>query len=131
MQKRVYGHAKQGAAFGHTKIQGKSLLVRGLNALAATISTPLAAPVIAATRLRGGSAASCRGAASFATASVATARNAGCSGTLVARADSAFYSAAFTGAVRAAGAFFSVTVRMDPKVKAAIAAIPGAAWTPI
>jgi hypothetical protein len=54
MQKRVYGRQKQGAAFGHTKIQGKSLLVRGLNALAATISTPLAAPVIAATRLRGG-----------------------------------------------------------------------------
>jgi hypothetical protein len=51
MQKRVYGHQKQGAAFGHTKIQGKSLLVRGLNALAATISTPLGAPVIAAVRL--------------------------------------------------------------------------------
>jgi len=31
-QKRVYGHKKQGAGFGHTKIQGKSLLVRGLNA---------------------------------------------------------------------------------------------------
>ena len=28
MQKRVYGHRKQGAGFGHTKIQGKSLLVR-------------------------------------------------------------------------------------------------------
>ncbi len=28
MQKRVYGHKKQGARFGHTKIQGKSLLVR-------------------------------------------------------------------------------------------------------
>jgi hypothetical protein len=131
MQKRVYGHKKHGAAFGHTKIQGKSLLVRGLNALAATISTPLAAPVIAATRLRGGSAASCRGAASFATASVAAARSAGCSGTLVTRADSAFYSAAFTGAVRRAGAFFSVTVRMDPKVKAAITAIEETAWTPI
>jgi hypothetical protein len=130
MQKRVYGHKKQGAAFGHTKIQGKSLLVRGLNALAATISTPLAAPVIAGTRLRGGNTGSSRGAASFATASVATARAAGCSGILVARADS-FYSAAFTGAVRAAGAFFSVTVRMDPKVKAAIAAIPDTAWTPI
>jgi len=62
MQKRVYGHAKQGAAFGFTKIQGKALLVRGLNALAATISTPLGAPVIAATRLRGGNAASARGA---------------------------------------------------------------------
>ena len=24
MQKRVYGHAKQGAGFGHTKIQGKT-----------------------------------------------------------------------------------------------------------
>ena len=58
MQKRVYGHAKQGAKFGHTKIQGKSVLVRGLNALAAVISTPIAAPVIAATRLRGGNAAS-------------------------------------------------------------------------
>jgi hypothetical protein len=130
-QKRVYGRKKQGAAFGHTKIQGKSLLVRGLNALAATISTPLAAPVIAATRLRGGNASSARGAASFATEAVGTARATGCTGTLVARADSAFYSAAFTGAVRAAGAFFSVTVRMDPKVKAAIAAIPETAWTPI
>src|ERR1700678_3050184 len=49
MQKRVYGHAKQGIRLGHTKIQGKSLLVRGLNALAAVISTPLSAPVIAAT----------------------------------------------------------------------------------
>ncbi len=65
MQKRVYGHKKQGAAFGHTKIQGKSLLVRGLNALAATISTPLGAPVIAATRLRGGNANSARGAAAL------------------------------------------------------------------
>jgi hypothetical protein len=130
-QKRVYGHAKQGAAFGHTKIGGKSLLVRGLNALAATISTPLAAPVLAGTRLRGGNAGSARGAASFATGAVATARAAGCTGILVARADSAFYSAAFTGAIRAAGASFSVTVPMDPKVKATIAAIPDTAWTPI
>ena len=52
-QKRVYGHAKQGAGFGHTKIQGKTVLVRGLNTLAAVVSTPLAAPVIAATRLHG------------------------------------------------------------------------------
>src|SRR6266571_8976715 len=52
MQKRVYGHKKQGAGFGHSKIQGKSLLVRGLNALAATISTPQGAPVVAAARLR-------------------------------------------------------------------------------
>src|SRR5215469_8141268 len=36
VQRRVYGASKQGAAFGHTKIASKSLLVRGLNALAAT-----------------------------------------------------------------------------------------------
>ena len=130
-QKRVYGHKKQGAAFGHTKIQGKSLLVRGLNALAATISTPLGAPVIAATRLRGGNAGSARGAASFATEAVHTARATGCSGRLVVRADSAFYSAAFTGAIRAAGAFFSVTVQMNPHVAAAIAGIGEDAWRPI
>jgi hypothetical protein len=130
-QKRVYGHKKQGAAFGHTKIQGKSLLVRGLNALAATISTPLGAPVIAATRLRGGNAGSARGAARFATQAVRTARAAGCSGILVVRADSAFYSAAFTRAIRRAGAFFSVTVQMNPHVRAAIAAITEDAWRPI
>jgi hypothetical protein len=130
-QKRVYGHAKQGAAFGFTKIQGKGLLVRGLNVLAASICTPLAAPVIAGTRLRGGSAASARGAASMITEAVATARTAGCTGTLVVRMDSAFYGAPAVWAARKAGAHFSVTVRMDPKVRAAIAAIPGQAWRPI
>jgi hypothetical protein len=131
MQKRVYGHRKQGAGFGHTKIQGKSLLVRGLNALAATICTPLGAPVIAAVRLRGGTANSARGAAPFAAEAVATARETGCSGLVIVRADSAYYSAAFCGAVRRAGARFSVTVNMDVKVAAAIAAIPEGAWTPI
>lgn len=131
MQKRVYGHKKQGAAFGHTKIQGKTVLVRGLNALAATICTPLAAPVLGGTRLRGGSAASARGAASFATAAVGTARAAGCTGQIVVRMDSAFYNAAACHAIRRAGAFFSVTAKMDTAVKAAIAAIGEDAWTPI
>jgi hypothetical protein len=130
-QKRVYGHKKQGARFGHTKIQGKSLLVRGLNALAATISTPLPAPVIAATRLRGGNANSARGAASFAAEAVGAARETGCSGTVIVRADSAYYSAAFCGAVRRAGARFSVTVNLDVKITAAIAAISQDAWTAI
>jgi DDE family transposase len=130
-QKRVYGHKKQGAGFGHTKIQGKSVLVRGLNALVATVSTPLSAPVIAGTRLRGGTANSARGAAPFATEAVHTARATGCTGTIVVRMDSAFYSAAACSAVRAAGAFFSVTVQMNPHVRAAIAAIPEHAWTPI
>src|SRR5262245_57118484 len=45
--------------------------------------------------------------------------------------DSAFYSAAACGAVRAAGACFSVTVQMNPHVAAAIAGIGEDAWTPI
>jgi hypothetical protein len=131
MQKRVYGHAKQGAGFGHTKIQGKSLLVRGLNALAAIISTPVAAPVIAATRLRGGKASSARGAASLAAEAISAAREAGCTGRIVFRIDSAYYSAAVLSAIRRGGACFSVTVPMDPRIRAAIAAIPGSAWTPV
>ena len=131
MQKRVYGHHKQGARFGHTKIQGKSLLVRGLNALAAVISTPLSAPVITATRLRGGNAASARGAASLAARAIGTARECGCTGLIVVRLDSAFYNAAVIGAIRRGGARFSVTVPMNASIRAAIAAIPGDAWTPI
>ena len=131
MQKRVYGHHKQGARFGHTKIQGKSLLVRGLNALAATVSTPLSAPVIAATRLRGGNAASARGAASLTTQAIGTAREAGCTGTIIVRLDSAFYNATVIGAIRRGGARFSVTVPANASIRAAIAAIPDQAWTPI
>jgi hypothetical protein len=131
MQKRVYGHQKQGAKFGHTKIQGKSLLVRGLNALAAVISTPIAAPVIACTRLRGGNAASARGAASMAAQAIGTARDCGCTGTIIVRMDSAFYNAAVLGAVRRGGARFSVTVPVNSSIRAAIAAIAEESWTPI
>jgi hypothetical protein len=131
MQKRVYGHSKQGARFGHTKIQGKSLLVRGLNALAATISTPVAAPVVAATRLRGGNAASARGAASLAARAIATARECGCTGTIIVRTDSAYYNAAVISAIRRGGARFSVTVPMNTSVRAAIGTIGDDAWTGI
>jgi hypothetical protein len=50
----VYGHAKQGASYGHTKIAGKQILREGLSPLATTISTPGSAPVIAGLRLRAG-----------------------------------------------------------------------------
>jgi hypothetical protein len=131
MQKRVSGHQKQGARFGHTKIQGKSLLVRGLNALAAVVSTPLSAPAIAATRLRGGNAASARGAASLAARAIGTARECGCTGMIIVRMDSAYYNAAVIGAVRGHGARFSVTVPMNSSIRAAIAATGEDAWTAI
>jgi hypothetical protein len=131
VQRRVYGASKQGAAFGHAKIASKSLLVRGLNALVATVCTPLAAPVVVAARLRGGNAGSGRGAASLVAEAIATARAAGARGMIVVRADSAYYAAAFIAACRRAGAHFSVTVRMDPKIRRVISSIDEGAWVPI
>jgi len=131
IQRRVYGGAKQGAAFGHAKVASKSLLVRGLNALVATVSTPLAAPVVATARLRGGNAGSARGAASLVAEAIATARETGATGILVVRADSAYYGGAFVTAARRGGAHFSVTVRADPKVRCAIAGIDADAWVGI
>jgi hypothetical protein len=131
IQRRVFGATKQGAAFGHAKIASKSLLVRGLNVLAATISTPAAAPVMAAARLRGGNAASARGAASLVTEAINTARDAGGgdrTGLVVVRADSAYYAGAFISACRRAGAHFSVTARLDPAVKATIGRIADDGW---
>jgi Transposase DDE domain group 1 len=131
MQKRVYGYGKQGAEFGYTKIAGKQVAVRGLNALAATVSTPLSAPVTAATRLRGGNAASVRGAASLAARAIAAARDCGCTGMIIVRAGSACYAAEVIAAIRRGGARFSVTVPKNSKVTAAIAAISEDAWTAI
>jgi hypothetical protein len=131
VQRRVYGATKQGAAFGHAKIASKSLLVRGLNALVATVSTPLAAPVVATARLRGGNAGSARGAASLVAEALGTARAAGATGMIVVRVDSAFYAGAFVAACRRAGAHVSVTVRMDPKIRRTITTIDEDAWVPI
>jgi Transposase DDE domain group 1 len=131
MQRRVYGYAKQGAGFGHTKIQGKSVMVRGLNALAMTLSTPLAAPVIAATRLRGGSAGSARGADTLISEGIGTARQAGTTGIVIVRGDSAFYSAKAVHACLRAHACFSFTAKMDKAVKAAIATIAEESWVDI
>jgi len=123
----VHGHAKQGAGFGYSG-------VRGLNMLLATVSTAHAAPVIVAQRLRKGSCASPRGARRLVADALATVRSlrpAEATGQVLLRADSAFYGSPTIGAAVRAGARVSVTVRMDPKVKAAIASIAEQAWTAI
>ncbi|MBF6601323.1 MAG: IS1380 family transposase [Dehalococcoidia bacterium] len=130
-QRRVYGHAKQGAGFGAAKVGGYTLRLRGLNPLLAAVSTPTRAPVLVGTRLRGGSANSARGAASFTAEAITTARAAGATGLLIARMDSAFYNGATIAACRRNGVRFSVTARMDKKITKAIAGIPDHAWTPI
>jgi hypothetical protein len=124
----VYGHAKQGASFGHTKIAGKTVLRRGLSPLATAISTPTAAPVVAGIRLRAGRAGSSRGAASMVRDGVATAKAAGATRILV-RGDSAYGNGPVVSAARKAGAMFSVVLAKNSAVTAAISAIPEDAWT--
>jgi Transposase DDE domain group 1 len=120
----TYGYAKQGAGRGYTG-------VNGLNALLATVSTPLSAPMIAATRLRRGAVNSVRGAARLLTDALACARRAGATGLVIVRADSAFYSYDIVAAARRAGARFSLTARLTPAVIRAITSIEEQAWTPI
>src|SRR4051812_6168790 len=121
----VHGYQKQGAAFGYSG-------VRGLNAVLATVSTDQVAPVIAAQRLRKGSVGSPRGAARLATDTLALIRRSRLAGRdVLVRADSAFYSHALVVAALRAGADVSITVRMDPAVKRAIAAVDEDAWTTI
>ena len=122
--KPTYGYAKQGVGYGYTHL-------KGLNALIGTVSTPISAPVIAATRLRKGSTSSARGAASFVASTLAVAKRCGATGLIVARMDSAFYTADVVAAVRRAGARFSITARQNASVRAAIAQIADDAWTPI
>jgi hypothetical protein len=128
----VYGRAKQGASFGHTKIAGKSVLRRGLSPLAVTISTETAAPVVAGVRLRAGRASSAKGAASLVTEAINTAKDCGASApNILVRGDSAFCSASVVAAVVKAGARFSFAIARNPAVDAAIATIHDQAYTPV
>src|SRR3954453_8592170 len=122
--KATYGYAKQGAGYGYTK-------VKGLNALVGIVSTPISAPVIAATRLRKGPPNSPRGAARLVADTLTVAQRCGATGLVVVRADSAFFNAEVVAAIRRRGARFSITARHDPAVVAAISSIPEQAWTPI
>jgi Transposase DDE domain group 1 len=127
----VYGHAKQGASYGHTKMAGKQILRKGLSPLAATISTDAGAPVIAGMRLRAGRANSGKGAARMIAQAVGTARAAGVTGGLLVRGDSAYGTRAVIGACRRSGARFSLVLAKNTTVTAAIDAIPDTAWTPV
>jgi hypothetical protein len=131
MLRRVYGKKKQGAGFGHAKVGGYNVWLRGYNPLIATLSTPLSAPVVAATQLRAGNAASARGAAWQIAEAVGTAHACGATGIIVVRADSAFYAKTVIWACRRNGAYFSITARMDAKTRAACAAIGESDWVDI
>jgi len=127
--REVHGYAKQGAGFGYSG-------VRGLNALLATVSTPNAAPVIAAARLRKGTVNSARGARRIVADALTVAKTCGAggpdgSGVVLVRMDSAFFTYDALAPVLTHNARFSVTARINPAVTAALSRIDESAWTPI
>lgn len=127
----VYGHAKQGASYGHTKVAGKQVLRKGLSPLVTTLSTDTAAPVITGIRLRAGKAHSGKGAARMVAQALRTARAAGVSGQIIVRGDSAYGSRAVIRVCRRYGAVFSLVLTRNTAVQRAIDAIPQDAWTPV
>src|SRR5450756_3078190 len=122
--KATYRYKKQGAGYGYSK-------VKGLNALLAVVSTPVSAPVIAATRLRRGATNSAKGAARLVADALVTAGKAGATGMITVRADSAYYNHDVIAAARTGGARFSVTARTDRAVSRAITQIPDDDWVGI
>jgi hypothetical protein len=127
----VYGHAKQGASYGHTKIAGKQILRKGLSPLATTISTAKSAPVIAGMRLRAGRTGSGKGAGRMVAQAIRTARDCGANGKILVRGDSAYGNRKVVRACRRAGAQFSLVMTRNAAVDRAITAIDEAAWTPV
>ena len=127
----VFGHSKQGASYGHTKIAGKQVLRKGLSPLATTISTFRGAPVLAGIRLRAGRAGSGKGAASMVAEAIRVARAAGATGTILVRGDSAYGNSAVAGACLKAGVGFSLVLVKNRAVTRAIGSIAEDAWIPV
>jgi hypothetical protein len=117
----TYGLAKQGGVFAYNKVRGYHPLVASLAQTADLLHT----------RLRGGNAASGRGAASFVTETFRRVRGAGATGKLTLRADSGFYAGTVVSACRRHNVAFSITARKNKGIQRAIDAIPDDAWTPI
>ena len=125
--RRTYGYLRQGVGYGYNKVKGRG-------ALLAIVSTSAGScgPVVVGHRLRKGPVNSARGAGKFLADAIAATRRTGHAAAVICdRMDSAFYTHRVVAAALAAGAWFSITARMDPAITAAINLIPDDAWVPI
>jgi hypothetical protein len=121
----VYGYQKQGAENG--RLKGR----KTLHPLLATVSTPIARPVVAGIRLRRGKSADVRGAARFLAEALAVVRKVAPDATIVVRGDSKFYSAEVVATAARYDAHVSLTTGSNPSITAAITTIGEKAWTAI
>jgi hypothetical protein len=114
----VHGYGKQGAAFGYTRQRGYHPI------LASRADTGEVLHV----RLRKGSANTARGALRFVDELIARVTRAGATGPKLLRADSGFWSQKIFARLEQAGWSYSIGVRLQPHVRAAIEQIPEHAW---
>jgi len=117
----VHGYDKQGAGFGYT---GQ----RGYHPLLATRSGTGEALHI---RARKGSANTSRGALRFVEELIPRVGRAGATGPKLLRADSGFWNKKIMARLETAGWGYSIGVRLQAHIKAAIAAIPDEDWQPL
>lgn len=115
----VFGYHKQGAAYGYTKQKGYHPLV----------ATRADTGEILHVRLRKGS--SQKGADQFIRELVARVRRAGAEGEILLRADSGFWSRRLIATLERLGVAYSITVKVNPTIGAAISDIPDSSWTRI
>jgi hypothetical protein len=114
----VHGRAKQGAAFGYTRRRGYHPI----------LATRADTGEVLHIRLRKGSANTSRGMPRFTDELIARVTRAGAIGPKLLRADSGFWSKATFAKLDRAGWSFSIGVRLQPAVRAAIEQIDETAW---
>jgi hypothetical protein len=117
----VYGYDKQGAGYGYTRKRGYHPI----------IATRAETGEVLHIRARKGSANTSRGALRFVEELIPRLDRAGASGPKLLRADSGFWNSKLMGRLQTAGWTYSIGVRQQPHIKAAIAGIPEQDWQPL
>jgi hypothetical protein len=115
----VHGRVKQGAAFGYTRQRGYHPIV----------ATRADTAEVLHIRLRTGSANTSRGMLRFCDELIARIDRAGATAPKLLRADSGFWANKTFDRLDQAGWQFSIGVRLQPHVRAAIAQIDETCWT--
>jgi Transposase DDE domain group 1 len=114
----VYGYDKQGAGYGYTHKRGYHPIVATRGQTGEVLHI----------RARKGSANTSRGALRFVEELIPRVARAGASGPKLLRADSGFWNHKIMARLQAAGWTYSIGVRQQPHIKAAITAIPEQDW---
>jgi len=117
----VHGYRKQGACFGYTRKRGYHPLLASRSDTGEVLHV----------RLRKGSANTARGALRFVEELIARVSRAGASGIKLLRADSGFWNKKLIARLEQAGWQYSISVRLQPRVKDAIEQVPETDWQPL